>query len=62
MMKELIEILVCPKCRGSLRETEAEGAAGLLCAACGLVYPIQDGIPVMLVDKAIPVAEWPKTE
>lgn len=61
-MKELIEILVCPKCMGALRETGDNARPGLLCEACGLVYPIQDDIPVMLVDHAIPVDEWQKTE
>lgn len=61
-MKELIEILVCPKCRGGLRETGADAQRGLLCEACGLVYPVQDGIPVMLIEQAVPVAEWSETE
>lgn len=61
-MKELIEILVCPRCKGSLSETGNDGCRGLLCRACELVYPVQEGIPVMLIEQAIPVAEWPKTE
>jgi uncharacterized protein YbaR (Trm112 family) len=44
----LLEILCCPECHGDL----AEQAEGLLCQACGLLYPIQDGIPVMLVGEA----------
>ncbi|HWN42950.1 MAG TPA: Trm112 family protein, partial [Thermoanaerobaculia bacterium] len=31
---------VCPNCRGSL----ADVPEGLSCAACGLVYPVADGI------------------
>ena len=49
----LLEILCCPACHGDLdlrREGEVETA--LACRACGLVYPIEDGIPVMLVDAA----------
>lgn len=57
---ELLNILVCPNCRGSLgyRLTPREA---LLCAACALAYTVQDGIPVMLIDSALPldVAEFP---
>ena len=48
----LLAILVCPKCRESLRH---DGAAGeLVCTGpeCGLAYPIRDGIPVLLIDEA----------
>ena len=46
----LLEILVCPKCKGELEYREDEEA--LLCHACELRYPVEDGIPVMLVDEA----------
>jgi uncharacterized protein YbaR (Trm112 family) len=46
----LLELLVCPACHGEIRPV-AE-AAGLECRACGRVYPVRDGIPVMLVDEA----------
>lgn len=51
---ELLEILVCPKCKGDLeyRQSEAE----LVCHACRLVYPIEDDIPIMLIDEAKPLA------
>jgi uncharacterized protein YbaR (Trm112 family) len=51
---ELLEILVCPKCKGDLeyRQEEAE----LVCHACRLVYPIEDDIPIMLIDEAKPLA------
>ncbi|HWV38871.1 MAG TPA: Trm112 family protein [Vulgatibacter sp.] len=48
---ELLEILVCPKCRGELREDESE----LTCTTCEFAFPIRDGIPVMLVDEARPL-------
>ncbi len=47
---ELLEILICPACQASVRELDRE--QGLECTACGRVYPIRDGIPVMLVDEA----------
>lgn len=49
--KELLEILVCPKCKGELELTQA--GDGLVCNACRLKYPIRDDIPVMLIDEAI---------
>lgn len=51
--KELLEILVCPKCKGEVKMTEKED--GLVCGACRLVYPIRDEIPVMLIDEALPL-------
>lgn len=48
--KELLEILVCPFCKGELEEKPND--SGLKCAACRRVYPIRDGIPVMLIDEA----------
>ncbi len=47
---ELLAILACPACRKPVALT-ADGA-GLRCAQCRRVYPIQDDIPVMLVDEA----------
>lgn len=51
--KELLAILVCPKCKGELEYRESEPA--LICHACRLRYPVRDGIPVMLIDEATPV-------
>jgi len=52
--KELLEILACPKCKGEVVLTQA--GDGLTCAACKLLYPIVDDIPVMLIDEAKPLA------
>ena len=49
--KELLDILVCPKCKGEIALTEKQD--GLVCQACKLLYPIKDDIPVMLIDEAI---------
>lgn len=46
--RELIKILVCPSCQGDLIEQENK----LVCQKCGLKYPVEDGIPVLLVDEA----------
>ncbi|MDQ1680721.1 MAG: uncharacterized protein QOI42_1580 [Frankiaceae bacterium] len=49
--ESLLAILACPNCRGGLRLDEA--AVELVCTGtCGFAYPIQDGIPVLLVDEA----------
>jgi uncharacterized protein len=50
--KELLDILVCPECKGVL-DLNSSGD-GLICHACMVKYPIVDGIPVMLIDEAIP--------
>jgi uncharacterized protein len=51
--KELLEILVCPKCKQDIRLTEKED--GLICDSCRLLYEIRDDIPIMLVEEAKPV-------
>lgn len=51
----LKQILVCPKCKGSLDFHEAQNE--IHCTACALVYAIEDGIPVMLVDAARPLKQ-----
>ncbi len=50
MDARLLEILVCPLCKGPLTFRKAEGE--LVCKADRLAYPIRDGIPVMLEDEA----------
>ena len=49
---ELKEILACPRCKGDLEFREEEGE--IRCPACRLVFRIDDGIPVMLLDEAKP--------
>lgn len=46
----LLEILVCPLCKGPLVYRKAEGE--LVCKSDRLAYPVKDGIPVMLEDDA----------
>ena len=48
---ELLEILVCPLCKKSL-VLKHEGES-LQCSECRRVYPIRDGIPILLVDEAV---------
>ena len=49
--KELLEILVCPKCKGDLDYRTAPQEE-LVCTACKLRYAVDDGIPIMLIDEA----------
>ncbi|MEY2633334.1 MAG: hypothetical protein RIR00_1988 [Pseudomonadota bacterium] len=53
MDTRLLDILVCPICKGSLeyQRTEQE----LVCHACKLAFPIRDDIPIMLEDQARPL-------
>ncbi len=50
MDRKLLDILVCPVCKGPLRYDKAKSE--LICRADRLAYPIRDGIPVMLEDEA----------
>ena len=46
--KELLDILICPACKGKVEEKEDK----IVCISCGLKYLIKDGIPIMLVEEA----------
>lgn len=50
MDAKLLDILVCPVCKGPLAYRKAEQE--LVCKADRVAYPIRDGIPVMLKDEA----------
>jgi len=50
MDSRLLDILVCPICKGPLLYRKAEQE--LICKADRLAYRIRDGIPVMLEDEA----------
>lgn len=48
MDKKLLDILVCPLCKGTLLLKKQE----LICRFDRLAFPIRDGIPVMLEQEA----------
>jgi len=52
LKKELLEILVCPKCKGELEYKVKGGKESLICKRCRLSYPVRDGIPIMLIEEA----------
>jgi uncharacterized protein YbaR (Trm112 family) len=53
--KELLDILVCPKCKGEIYRNDA--GDGLICDRCKLLYEIKDDIPIMLIDEAKKIDE-----
>ncbi|MCP4601825.1 MAG: Trm112 family protein [Proteobacteria bacterium] len=53
--QELIDILACPKCKGSLEQIEEP--EGFACKGCNLLYKVEDDIPNFLIDEAVP---WKK--
>ncbi|MEJ2040781.1 MAG: Trm112 family protein [Desulfosarcinaceae bacterium] len=46
----LLEILVCPKCKGDIHLNERQD--GLICENCRLLYEIREDIPIMLIEEA----------
>ena len=48
--KQLLEMLVCPACKAELEHRE--NPESLKCGLCHRVYPVRDGLPIMLIDEA----------
>ena len=46
--KELLEIMACPACKGDVKGESEK----IVCTKWGRRYPIEDNIPVMLVEEA----------
>ncbi|MET0022917.1 MAG: Trm112 family protein [Sedimenticola sp.] len=57
MDKKLLDILVCPVCKGKL--VYQKKASELICKVDRLAFPVRDGIPVMLQEE---VRELPADE
>lgn len=56
----LLEMLVCPLCKGPLEHQRNEaGGRELVCHADRLAFPVRDGIPVMLENEARPLDPQP---
>ncbi len=55
MDARLLDILVCPICKGPLDYRKA--GQELVCKPCRLAYPIKDDIPVMLEEEARQLSE-----
>ena len=50
MDKKLLDLLVCPLCKGKLEFNESDNE--LICNFDKLAYPVRDDIPVMLEEEA----------
>ncbi len=50
---EILSILACSKCKADL--TLAGDEKGLVCETCRIVFPIRDGVPIMLLEEAFPL-------
>lgn len=50
MENRLLQILVCPVCKSSLRHDRDQQE--LICQADRLAFPIRDGVPIMLESEA----------
>jgi len=48
--KELVETVVCPRCKGRLDVSADDGA--FACKACSLVYPVVEGTPNFIITEA----------
>jgi len=48
MDNELLETIVCPKCKGKL----IYDGENLICSVCNLRFRVIDGIPDMILDHA----------
>lgn len=57
----LLDVLACPQCHGQLELVGNKvGKTGFACNNCAVVYPVENEIPVMLVERAIPITEFEK--
>ena len=54
LSQELLEVLACPKCHTKVELKEPDH---LRCPQCKVLYRIEDGIPVMLIEEAKPESE-----
>lgn len=52
MDKRLLELLVCPICKGPLATAGSGASVELVCRADRLAYAVRDGIPMMLPEEA----------
>jgi uncharacterized protein YbaR (Trm112 family) len=52
MDKRLLDLLVCPICKGPLRSSGAGNSLELVCRPDRLAYPVREGVPVMMPEEA----------
>jgi uncharacterized protein YbaR (Trm112 family) len=56
MDKRLLDLLVCPICKGPLRTSGSGDSLELICRPDRLAYLVRDGIPLMLPEEARAIA------
>lgn len=49
---EIRAMLVCPVCRQPLVDVRRDEGSWLACSTCAVAYPIEEGIPVLLRERA----------
>jgi uncharacterized protein YbaR (Trm112 family) len=54
--KRLLDLLVCPICKGPLRTAGSGNSVELICRPDRLAYAVRDGIPLMLPEEARAIA------
>jgi len=52
LKKSQLEVIVCPVCHGKLKYIKDENQSQLICKFDRLLYRIDDGIPILIADKA----------
>ena len=52
MDKRLLDLLVCPICKGPLRSAGSGNTQELVCRPDRLAFAVRDGIPLMLPEEA----------
>ena len=57
--EEFVEMMICPACQSKVRLKD--DGSGIKCLGCRRVYPIEDDMPSMMVDKAIIEDEEPSS-
>lgn len=56
MDKRLLDLLVCPICKGPLRSAGAGHSQELICRPDRLAFAVREGIPMMLPEDARPLS------
>lgn len=56
--KDLLKILVCPKCRGNIEKKDMF----IVCKKCKLAYPVIEDVPDMLIDDVWKLEKAKKNE
>ena len=49
--KDLLDILACPRCKEKV--LLSEDGSWLICGICAVKYPIEEDIPIMLIERAV---------